>query len=106
MGNAKYLLAPGLGVVLAVGGCAAYSKCGFRGCPGDAKMTAEVRAQLDRYPALNGVNSVRVNTIDKIVYLYGQVDTDMQRQLAEAVSVQATGGARVVDTISLSNASK
>ncbi|MFI4868824.1 MAG: BON domain-containing protein [Steroidobacterales bacterium] len=104
----RYFYAPGFALVLAgvLGGCAAYSKCGFRGCPGDAKITAEVRAQLDQYPALGGPNSVRVQTVDNVVYLYGQVDTDMQRQLAESVAVQATGGAQVVDSISLSNASR
>ena len=33
--------------ILAVGGlagCATYQKCGFRGCPGDARITAEVQA--------------------------------------------------------------
>ncbi len=90
----------------ALAGCAAYSKCGLRGCADDAKVTAQVRAQLDQYPALSGANSVRVHTIDNVVYLYGQVDTDMQRQLAESVAVQATGGAQVVDSISVSNASR
>jgi osmotically-inducible protein OsmY len=87
----------------ALPGCAVYSKCGFRGCPGDAKITAAVQAQLDQYPALEAPNSVHVRTLDGVVYLYGQVDTDLERQLAESVAVDATGGARVVDSIAVSN---
>ena len=108
MGKPRYVYTSGFALALtaALAGCAAYSKCGFHGCPGDAKITAEVRAQLDQYPALDGPNSVRVQTLDKVVYLYGQVDTDLQRQLAESVAVQATGGAQVVDSIAVSNSSK
>lgn len=84
-------------------GCAVYRKCGFRGCPGDADLTAEVRAQLDQYPALEAPNTVRVQTLDRVVYLYGQVDTDLERQLAESVAREAAGGARVVDSIAVSN---
>jgi osmotically-inducible protein OsmY len=87
----------------ALAGCAAYSKCGFRGCPGDANITAEVRTRLDQYPALQAPNSVRARTLNRVVYLYGQVDTDLERQLAESVAVEAAGGARVVDSIAVSN---
>jgi osmotically-inducible protein OsmY len=38
-----------------------------------------------------------------VVYLYGQVDTDLERQLAESVAREAAGGARVVDSIAVSN---
>jgi osmotically-inducible protein OsmY len=87
----------------ALSGCAVYNKCGFRGCPGDARLTAEVRAQLDQYPALEAPNTVRVQTLDRVVYLYGQVDTDLERQLAESVAREAAGGARVVNSIAISN---
>jgi osmotically-inducible protein OsmY len=87
----------------ALGGCAVYRKCGLRGCPGDEKITGEVRAQLDQYPALDAPNTVRVQTLDRVVYLYGQVDTDLERQLAESVAGNAAGGARVVNSIAISN---
>jgi osmotically-inducible protein OsmY len=87
----------------ALSGCAVYRKCGFRGCPGDANLTADVRAQLDQYPALEAPNTVRVQTLDRVVYLYGQVDTDLERQLAESVARKAAGGARIVDSIAISN---
>jgi osmotically-inducible protein OsmY len=87
----------------ALSGCAVYQKCGFRGCPGDATLTAEVRTQLEQYPALEAPNTVRVQALDHVVYLYGQVDTDLERQLAESVARAAGGGARVVDSIAVSN---
>ena len=84
-------------------GCATYNKCGFHGCPGDAGITVKVEAQLQRYPALEAPNTVRAQTLDRVVYLYGLVDTDLERQLAESVATEAAGGARVVDSIAISN---
>jgi osmotically-inducible protein OsmY len=84
-------------------GCATFDKCGWHGCPGDAGITARVEAQLELYPALEAPNSVRAQTLDHVVYLYGLVDTDLERQLAESVAMQAAGGARVVDSIAVNN---
>jgi hypothetical protein len=36
----------------ALAGCATYAKCGIEGCAGDAKVTANVQALLDRHPEL------------------------------------------------------
>jgi osmotically-inducible protein OsmY len=81
--------------------CAAYRKCGFAGCPGDAKITAEVRALIEHYPALNPPNSVRVQTLDHVVYLTGEVNTDLERSMAESVALAVAGVTRVVNSISL-----
>jgi osmotically-inducible protein OsmY len=87
----------------ALPGCATYRNCGLRGCPGDAKITAAVQMQLAQYPVLEAPNSVRVQTLDRVVYLYGLVDTDLERQLAESVAADATHGARIVDSIAVDN---
>jgi osmotically-inducible protein OsmY len=95
-----------LGLAVTVPGCAIYDaihKCGARGCPGDPGITAKVEAQLQQYPVLEAPNSVRVQTLDRVVYLYGLVDTDLERQLAESVATQAADGARVVDSIAINN---
>jgi osmotically-inducible protein OsmY len=92
-----------LGLTGTLPGCATYNKCGFRGCPGDASITAKVEAQLEHYPALEAPNSVRAQTLDHVVYLHGLVDTDLERQLAESVATEAAGGARVVDSIAINN---
>jgi osmotically-inducible protein OsmY len=97
-----YALAIILILTSALPGCAAYRKCGFSGCPGDAEITTEVRALLDRYPALEPPNLVQVHTLDHVVYLSGLVDTDLERQMAESVAQEAKGVAKVVNSIGLS----
>jgi hypothetical protein len=82
-------------------GCAVYDKCGLRGCPGDAMITADVSAQLHRYPELGPPNLIYVQTLDRVVYLTGQVDTDPERLLANSVALEARGVRRVVNSINL-----
>lgn len=84
-------------------GCAAFDtwrKCGA-GCPGDAELTAAVRARLDQHTELLAPNQVYVSTLDRVVYLSGEVATDLQRATAEAVARETPGVPRVVDLISL-----
>lgn len=85
-------------------GCAAYRKCGFDGCPGDARITIEVRALLNQHADLEGANSVRVQTLDREVYLSGLVDTPYQRQMAQMIAQQAPGVVQVVNMIAVNNA--
>jgi osmotically-inducible protein OsmY len=84
-----------------LGACAAYEKCGFHGCPGDAKMAADVNAAFTHHAELQPPNLIDVQTIDGVVYLYGLVDTDYQRQMAEAVAHQVPGVTKVVNSIGL-----
>jgi osmotically-inducible protein OsmY len=100
--NQLYTLA--LAVVLAgvLPGCATFRKCGFAGCPGDAEITAQVRALFDQHPALEPPNLLEVQTLDHVVYLSGVVDTDLERQMAESVAHEAKGVKKVVDSIGLS----
>ena len=106
MSRCKLLLGMTLGVtfVWVAPGCALhsiYEKCGFRGCPGDPQITAQVETLFARYPALEPPNLIRVQTLDRVVYLTGQVDTDTERLLAQSVAAQATGVTRVVNSIGL-----
>jgi osmotically-inducible protein OsmY len=86
----------------ALSGCAAYRKCGFAGCPGDSKITAEVRALFSQHPALEPPNLLEVQTLDHVVYLYGVLDTDLEREMAESIALQVTGVTRVVNSIGIS----
>jgi osmotically-inducible protein OsmY len=97
-------LAFGLFLANAVAGCAAYEKCGFQGCPGDAQLSAEVQALIAQHPALQPPNLIYVQTLDHVVYLSGMVDTGTERLLAEAVARTAPGVRRVVNSIAESNA--
>jgi hypothetical protein len=85
----------------ALPGCATYRKCGFGGCPGDAEITAQVHALFDQYPALEPPNLREVQTLDHVVYLYGQVSTELQRQTAESVALAAPGVSRVANSIAV-----
>jgi osmotically-inducible protein OsmY len=97
-----HALALALAFTAALAGCAAYTKCGIGGCPGDAKITAEVQALFEEHPALEPPNLLHVQTLDRVVYLTGLVDTDLERQMAESVALQAAGVAKVVNSIGLS----
>jgi osmotically-inducible protein OsmY len=89
-------------VVAGFCGCAAYRKCGFSGCAGDAKITAEVSALFNQYPALEPPNLLNVQTLDRVVYLTGQVNTDTERDLAKAVALQVVGVRQVINSINVS----
>lgn len=85
-------------------GCATYHawrKCGDAGCPGDAQITAEVRSLLRQHPELGPPNEIYVQTVDRVVYLSGQLATWSQRETAEAVARRAPDERGVVDIIAL-----
>ena len=86
----------------ALPGCAVYGKCGFHGCPGDAQITAEVRALFNQHPVLEPPNLINVQTLNHVVYLYGLVDTDLESEIAESVARRAPGVAKVVNSIGIS----
>ena len=81
--------------------CAVYRKCGFAGCPGDAQITAEVTSLFNQYPVLEPPNLVYVQTLDRVVYLTGQVNTETERELAESLASHAAGVTRVVNSINM-----
>ncbi|HEY3729693.1 MAG TPA: BON domain-containing protein [Steroidobacteraceae bacterium] len=95
------ILAISLGSTLS--GCADYRKCGLRGCSGDAQITSKVEAALDHYPELGGPNIVRVQTLNRVVYLNGLVATDLQRDMAAEVAAQASEGAKIINSIAVTN---
>jgi osmotically-inducible protein OsmY len=82
-------------------GCATYQKCGFGGCPGDAELTAAVQAAFQDHAELQPPNLIKVQTVDHTVYLYGMVDTDIQRLMAETLAQQVPGVTKVVNSIGL-----
>ena len=88
-------------VILAanVCGCAVYRKCGSAGCPGDARITADVKAQFEQYPELEPPNLIYVQTLDRVVYLTGQVNTETELELAQSLALRVAGVTRVVNSI-------
>jgi osmotically-inducible protein OsmY len=89
---------------LSLSACASYQDlhdCGWHGCPGDAQLTQAVKARLDEHVELRAPNQVYVQTLHRVVYLSGQVATDLQRQIAQSVAHQTTGVKQVVNNIAL-----
>jgi hypothetical protein len=85
----------------ALSGCALYNtyeKCGFRGCPGDAKITADVVLQLNRCSFIEP-NVIGVQTLDHVVYLNGQVRSALEIGVAESIAGQVPGVTRVMNSI-------
>lgn len=88
----------------ALSGCAAlreYHECGYHGCPADVNITTQVQRLLRQHPALAAPNQVYVETLNRVVYLSGQVASELQRLTAESIAQGAPGVRRVVDNIAL-----
>jgi osmotically-inducible protein OsmY len=77
--------------------CATFEKCGFTGCPGDAQITADVKALFAKHPELG--TSIEVQTLDHVVYLYGLVDSPLESEIAKSAALEAPGVTRVVSSI-------
>ena len=82
-------------------GCASSSQSASADSSGDAKITAAVQEKLKEHRELGAPNSVYVQTRGGVVYLTGQVATDLQRETAESAAGQVPGVVRVVNTIAL-----
>jgi len=95
-------LAAALLACASLAGCTVIRTCGLSGCAGDVEITAQVNALFEQHPVLEPPNVLRVQTLNHVVYLYGVVDTDLERGLAEAVASQAKGVTKVVNSIGLS----
>jgi hypothetical protein len=99
--RALCLSACALFVIVVLSGCALYTtyeKCGFRGCAGDAAITANVVSQLNRCSFMEP-NAVSVQTLDHVVYLNGVVRSSLEIGTAESIADQVPGVARVVNSI-------
>ena len=103
--TARCMVGVALAALAGLPGCATYDtyrKCGLHGCAADAPVTAQVRALLAQHPALGPPNRVYVQTLAGVVYLSGQVQTDLQREDVETLAAAAAPGHRIIDSISVS----
>ena len=90
-------------VTVAATGCATFGKCGLSECPGDARISADVRALLAQSPALGSPSPISVRTIDGVVYLRGLVSTPYQIEQAGSIAGQATGVVSVENQLTIDN---
>jgi osmotically-inducible protein OsmY len=87
-------------------GCATFGKCDPQNCTIDAQITADVRAALSEHADLGAPAALRVQTINRVVYLNGLVDTDLQRSSAESYALRVDNVKDVVNSISIRNAGR
>jgi osmotically-inducible protein OsmY len=80
-------------------GCADLRQQGSQGDSPDAKVTADVEAQLNRMPELGPPGAIRVQTVAHIVYLNGLVDGGLQKRNAESAVRQIPGVIQVANDI-------
>jgi osmotically-inducible protein OsmY len=85
----------------ALGGCATFEKCDSAACRDDAAITTNVQSQLNQSADLGAPNSIRVQTIDHVVYLTGQVDGGLEKRTAAAQVQEVPGVAQVVNNIAV-----
>jgi osmotically-inducible protein OsmY len=85
--------------VVTVSSCVAHP-CQRDSCQADREITRSVNRLLLNYPSLQAPNTVRVETVNRVVYLYGQVDNEVERSTAQQAAQSVPGVARVVNSIS------
>jgi osmotically-inducible protein OsmY len=80
-------------------GCADFRQCKSQDCTADAKITTDTEARLNQMPELGPPGSIRVQTLDHVVYLNGQVDGGLEKRNAEATARQVPGVQLVANDI-------
>jgi osmotically-inducible protein OsmY len=78
-------------------------KCESDSCRDDAKIAMNVQELLDSHSEFGPPKSIRVQSADRAVYLYGLVNTGLEKSTAESVASKAPDVARVVNSIEESN---
>jgi osmotically-inducible protein OsmY len=98
-----YALASVLILAGILSGCAANRTCGSGDCSDDAKITANIQAELKQHPELEPPSLINVQTMDHVVYLYGKVSMGGQRDAAESIAQDTPGVTRVVNSINVAH---
>jgi osmotically-inducible protein OsmY len=96
--NPIYTLAFGAIFAGVLGGCANLQQRGSQ-ASADAKITTDVEASLNQMAALGPPGSIKVQTMDHVVYLNGLVDGGLEKRTAESAALQVAGVQQIVDDI-------
>jgi osmotically-inducible protein OsmY len=86
-----------------IAGCADFRPNGTQSAIPDAKITADAQARLDLMADLGPPGSIRVQTLDNVVYLNGMVDGGLAKRTAEAAVREVSGVQQVVDDIDVAH---
>jgi osmotically-inducible protein OsmY len=95
-----WLLAAGLQ------GCASFGKCDPESCTGDKKITADVYALIKEHREFGAPGTIRVQTINGVVYLNGLVETDFERRSAESLVMLVANVKDVVNSLDVRNSAR
>lgn len=90
-------------LLVPLAGCAysqARAKCGAAGCEGDAQITQQLQALFRQHTEFG--TQLYVKTLDQVVYLTGQVNTDLQRDSAESLARGVSGVRKVINNVAVS----
>ena len=82
-------------------GCAVTQECKVEACADDSQITASIQSLFDQHAEFKPPNFVHVKTVNHVVYLTGQVNTDLVRESAESIARDAADDIRVVNSIAL-----
>jgi len=101
-GNGLGALAISVALLGAVGGCAVYGECGRQECPEETALRVAVEQRFSGYPQLRPPNQLYVQVRGHVVSLSGQVNSEVERRLAESVAREVPGITKVSNLIALS----
>ena len=80
-------------------GCSVFPKCSPENCAVDAQIKQDVDAVFAEHTELGPPGTIRVQSINKVVYLHGLVNSDLERQNAEALALRVPNVKDVVNSI-------
>ena len=90
-------------VVAAITGCVSHGACPDSECTADKVTNAAVNASLAAHAELGAPGQIYASANNHVVYLYGILDTELQRSDAESVAADTDGVAKVVNSIAVMN---
>ena len=98
----EWAFALSLVVACALAGCASFvGKCDSDSCRDDAKITANIQAQMAQHLDLEP--SINVQTLNHKVYLYGLVASSLEGDTAEEIARATPGVQAVISSIAVTN---
>lgn len=80
-------------------GCADFREHGSPSDSADSMITADVEARLNQMADLGPPGSIKVQTLDHVVYLNGLVDGGLEKRTAEEAVLRVPGVEKVADDI-------
>ena len=77
-------------------GCAVFDKCAPENCAKDTQINKQVRDLMDQHNEFGPPGTIRVQTINGVVYLSGAVDSEFEVRNAESL-VRQVGDVKDVE---------